>query len=600
MGATYFAHLVLLHGTGALRFTSTSAFLSAGLGLVSVMLGLALVGTLFSRGRFAAQAIYLTLHVLLGSYTYSTGFSVDYAMLADNVRLASSPQTGGLIVSAVLRKLETQIFLGAQFIGLLGLGWWAFRTRARQAPKSAGSRVRRAVTWSALALVWLGLLLVPANYHDELANVVGSAWRYHFDPLDYSDEFGPNDLPMVREASTAGQEVASPLPHIFVIMIESFNARVIENTADGQPITPVFDSLIPKGLYVDRFYSHSIQSSKARFTILCSILPLIRGKVLVHHPKTQFRCLPEVLNEAGYETIFVQAYDDLGFDSTGQAMDRLGFDQALSIVPDLKPEDDEFIWGWGAEDQVFYRRMLERLDTREHQRPLFVMLATVSNHMRFNVPERRRKLFQAPSTMWERFANSIHLGDAHIQVFLDELTRRPELANSIVIITGDHSFPLGDHGIEHNEHGFYEESFRTPFLMLWPGHIKPRRIRDAPASQVDIVPTLLDLTGLMPSRHHYQGRSLVREHKAPAPPVHLVQPYNGTWLGVIDGFTKYMRREKTGEERVYDLKADPQEQHNLASDTDPAELDRLRGESEWLKKSSYLVTRDQIWRPAND
>ena len=98
----------------------------------------------------------------------------------------------------------------------------------------------------------------------------------------------------------------------------------------------------------------------------------------------------------------------------------------------------------------------------------------------------------------------------------------------MVVVTSDHGFPVGEHGINHNEIGFYDDSFRVPFLLIWKGVVSPARISDAPASQLDIAPTLLHLLGLEQRRHHFQGRSLL-DASAPVRPIPLIQPYNGTY-----------------------------------------------------------------------
>ncbi len=44
--------------------------------------------------------------------------------------------------------------------------------------------------------------------------------------------------------------------------------------------------------------------------------------------------------------------------------------------------------------------------------------------------------------------------------------------NTVVIYTSDQGFFLGDHGW-FDKRFFYEESIRMPFLIRWPGVIKP-------------------------------------------------------------------------------------------------------------------------------
>ena len=64
---------------------------------------------------------------------------------------------------------------------------------------------------------------------------------------------------------------------------------------------------------------------------------------------------------------------------------------------------------------------------------------------------------------------------------------------TIVVFTSDHGNCLGCHEqVTKNVH--YEESMRVPFLIRWPGRIRPR-LDDLLISVPDIYPTLLDLMG---------------------------------------------------------------------------------------------------------
>ncbi|MEN8126760.1 MAG: sulfatase [Planctomycetota bacterium] len=65
--------------------------------------------------------------------------------------------------------------------------------------------------------------------------------------------------------------------------------------------------------------------------------------------------------------------------------------------------------------------------------------------------------------------------------------------NTIVVFTSDHGNCLGIHNLKAKNNRF-EESMRIPFLIRWPGKIKPRK-DDLLFASLDICPTLLDLAG---------------------------------------------------------------------------------------------------------
>ena len=79
------------------------------------------------------------------------------------------------------------------------------------------------------------------------------------------------------------------------------------------------------------------------------------------------------------------------------------------------------------------------------------------------------------SAMEKRFANSINTADSFLKTFFEELDARGLRKNSLIILLGDHSFPMGEHKNYATENTFYNELFKTPLLVIGPG-IKAERI----------------------------------------------------------------------------------------------------------------------------
>ena len=67
--------------------------------------------------------------------------------------------------------------------------------------------------------------------------------------------------------------------------------------------------------------------------------------------------------------------------------------------------------------------------------------------------------------------------------------------NTIVIYTSDQGFYLGEHGW-FDKRFMYEESLRTPFVMKYPGKIKPGTSVDDMVVNIDFTPTLLEMAGV--------------------------------------------------------------------------------------------------------
>jgi arylsulfatase A-like enzyme len=85
------------------------------------------------------------------------------------------------------------------------------------------------------------------------------------------------------------------------------------------------------------------------------------------------------------------------------------------------------------------------------------------------------------------------------------LEKNNMLEDTIIVFTADHGDNLGSHHLW-NKNRLYEESSRVPFIVSWPGSIKNRVNNSQTASLIDIMPTLVDLSGgKIPSSVHGQS-----------------------------------------------------------------------------------------------
>ncbi|GAB3557096.1 sulfatase family protein [Spirosoma fluminis] len=101
-------------------------------------------------------------------------------------------------------------------------------------------------------------------------------------------------------------------------------------------------------------------------------------------------------------------------------------------------------------------------------------------------------------------ANSL---DRNIGKLLDYLDKTGLAKNTVVVYTSDQGFYLGEHGW-FDKRWIYEESLKTPFVIRYPGVIKPgTQVRNV-VSNVDWAPTLLNITGTSIPKE-FQGKSFL-------------------------------------------------------------------------------------------
>jgi arylsulfatase A-like enzyme len=470
-------------------------------------------------------------------------------------------------------------------------------------PWPAGAR-SRAVTALACCALLVGLPLARVSTHESLTGFVVSALRFHAESRAAAEIIKGAPFPFVHTSvpspgtrALAGE--AAPRPHVILLFMESWSALYAGKTRpDGRKRTPVFDERRMEGLTYDHFYGNSVQSSRGHFVTLCSLIPMFRGKEFVDVPSTRFHCLPELLRDSGYRTLFYSATDDPNFDYADQFLPRIGFDD-VRWAPNRAEANDPAIWGTGIQDDVFYRRVFAALDekvAREPGVPQLAVLANASHHYPFNKSPNHVPEWGFATKYGRHFVASLSEADAWLATFFEELDRRPAFRDAIVIVVGDHSFPADEHGIHFNGLGSFEEAFHTSFLLRWKGHVAPRVVSDRAASQLDLAPTIIDLLQLE-AQTHFTGRSLFADGDERLP-VPLVQPYDGVHLAAVRWPYKLVRHESADQEHLYDLASDPTEDHDrIADPLLAAERATLRETIVKIHANEAIIRANRVWPP---
>lgn len=169
--------------------------------------------------------------------------------------------------------------------------------------------------------------------------------------------------------------------------------------------------------------------------------------------------------------------------------------------------------------------------------------------------------------------------DSQIVRVLKKLRELHLDGNTIVVLTGDHGYQLGEHGLWAKQ-TLFEGANHVPLIIAGPG-VKAGARRGL-AEQVDIYPTLCDLAGL-PKPKHLQGRSLkpmLDDPSAKGKQVAIstmIAPHSKqTGHSLRTDAFRYIVWEG-GEEQLYDLRTDVDELHNLAKQPTQAErMERMR------------------------
>ena len=203
--------------------------------------------------------------------------------------------------------------------------------------------------------------------------------------------------------------------------------------------------------------------------------------------------------------------------------------------------------------------------------------------------------------VWEKYRDCYRtktaLYDTNVGTIIAELKKQGHWDNTVIIATSDHGDMDANNKLIYKGPFMYEHMVRIPLLMRVPARfrgIAARRVRDMDVVNVDIAPTIRDLCGL--SSIDCDGISLAPlltgSGKQKKREFVIGQYYSKQkWVNPIRmirtrdfKFNKYIRH---GEE-LYDLKNDPYELRNLASDPKYAKVKAQlsRRLDQWIKDNN--------------
>ena len=423
-----------------------------------------------------------------------------------------------------------------------------------------------------------------------------------------------------------------PRPNIVVIVVDDL--RWDEIGCAGHPFaeTPHVDRVAREGARFLNAFATTPLCSPVRASLLTGrythghgILDNTNRSAQSH----QLVTFPRMLQGEGYETAFIGKWH-MGNDPTP----RPGFDYWVSIKGQgetLNPEiyeDGKLARVRGYITDVFTDRALRFIE-RDREKPFLLYLSHKAIHPNltqyddgsisdpsaavFIPAERHENLYaDAPvprrpnvnDTLEGKPALRRQIGDLpplgpktgtsdttvrnrlRMLAAVDEglgrllavLEKSGKLDDTAVVVTSDHGYFNGEHGLSVERRLAYEETIRIPLVIRYPRLIEAGSTRDELVLSIDLAPTLLDLAGTKPTAPMH-GRSLVPLLKGEAADWRtsfLVEYYTDTvFPRVLDMGYKAVRTDRykyihylqlKGMDELYDLESDPYEMKNLIAE----------------------------------
>ena len=215
------------------------------------------------------------------------------------------------------------------------------------------------------------------------------------------------------------------------------------------------------------------------------------------------------------------------------------------------------------------------------------------------------------------YLGTIQAVDENVGRLLDYLEANDLMENTIIVYTSDQGFYLGEHGW-YDKRFIYDESFKTPLLVAWPGQVKAGTRSDELVQNLDFAQTFLEAAGvqapedmqgeslvpLLSGQHEKWTRDAVYYHYYEYPAEHMVNRHYAIVTKEYKLIHSYYVEDQW---ELIDRKKDPMELRNVYEDPAYAEIredlhKRLEVLRAKYKDNSQLSQRyiDDLMKDASD
>ena len=374
--------------------------------------------------------------------------------------------------------------------------------------------------------------------------------------------------------------------NVVLIHLESTRAQSVTPYNEDLKTTPYLDELAKESLLAERAHVVVPRSSKGTVAVNCGIEPALFEGPEFEPGGTPVPCLASLLKQQGYSTVFFASVS-AAMDNFGAVVEGSGYEEFYS-ADDMDKEGFEVTNTFGYEDDIMLDPSEEWLKGHKNK-PFMAEYLTGTGHYGYECLGNRYgdQDFSNDEEL-NHYLNCMRLQDIFLKKLIDQYKKLGLYENTTFVVFGDHGEGFGEHDRWLHGDTIYEEGLRIPLIIHAPGWFENGERVNGLSSQIDILPTIVEMLGYEVKDGEYAGYSLL--HPLPEQRTLFFSCISErTCLASLKGNEKYIYHYSNQPDEVLDLSKDPLEQHNLANERDEEELDKRREELlEW--RSSVNAT----------
>jgi hypothetical protein len=436
------------------------------------------------------------------------GYLPQAPYMIDSIRSQAPPAAAALELAAAAAVLAGAAHLlsrrrftplepgGRAAVGAAALGCVLFVVAAHALPDVVGARLRWA---SRLPLVWV-FMARPARALDAgrappTLDEVRRLQRMTGIPAPFADA-GP-------EAPLCGDRPAGPGGpgrdrSVILVVLESVGVEEMRAAPGGAPLLPELGRIARGGFSARRMKAVGTQTCQSLTALYSGQLAQPWDVIHWRRPLPRFGGVARRLAARGYDTAYFHGAG-LTFEQKRRFLAMVGFETLFELDSSV----DEPTYGWGWADEYTFARFTDWLEGRaeaDPDRPVLAVIATLSAHHPYRLPQGWERRFPADGGRRQDFLETLRYTDHHLGRFYDWYLSHEAPRGTYLVVTSDHA-PLYENTVAIAEGRPLR--FDVPFVVVSPDEREQARwevLEDRLTSQADVAATVGALAGIAPGR----------------------------------------------------------------------------------------------------
>ena len=426
--------------------------------------------------------------------------------------------------------------------------------------------------------------------------------------------------------------------NVLLIVNDTLRADHMSGYGYFRETSPNMDALADEGILFEEFFASGVCTGTAFTSIHTALYPIHHKVYNVAPPDyilDQTPTLAEMLRAEGYTTA---AFDNLAYNrawSQDPVHYYRGFETYVSDISNPRDWND---LGERVRGDWYNKRLIPWIEDHSQER-FFAFVHYWDVHQPYTQPEPYRKLFQhkegdltdlevreapagysyvpgwgkvgelyegygvvpeqrSPGTIPSREASidlydgSVAYVDHCIGEVVEALKEKGVFEDTLIVVTSDHGELLGQHGI-YTHVNLYDANIHIPLIISRPAKMTSGRRVKGFGSQVDIIPTILDLVGAA-GTPKVDGVSLRPLMEGERVREEVFSEDGGGIRGIRAGDWKLIQYFQDGVVELYDVVSDPMEVIDLAGQQKDKVEELKRRLERWVGSSLERGEEDPL------